>query len=52
MDDAERHGLIPGKSRLGSIIRRARRLRFGVGALLVGTAPSLMTLCAQAASVL
>ncbi|MEN3354872.1 MAG: hypothetical protein V7640_3030 [Betaproteobacteria bacterium] len=51
MEDAERHGLVPGKSRLGSITRRTavrRRLLACVPLLFTSATPSLIKWCAQA----
>jgi hypothetical protein len=55
MMDAERHGLVPGKSRLGSIIRRTamrRRLLACYALLFIGAAPPLTEWCAQAIATL
>ena len=55
MEDAERHGLVPGKSRLGSIIRRTapRRRVLGYFPLLVtSVGPPLIEWCARVIAVL
>jgi hypothetical protein len=49
MDDAERHGLMPGKSRLGPIIRH-RLLWSGCITLLLSNALSMTGWCGQAAA--
>jgi hypothetical protein len=55
MMDAEQHGLVPGKSRLGSIIRRTpmrRRLLASYTLLFIGAAPPLMEWWARALAML